>query len=339
MMQVTSTWVQQEEGVIVGAFEKKMGGDGEADINSGKNSTCEGATDDDDPHSEQNGGAIRCTKIVATLPYFAFLELSEVGTPAEEKLGSPPNGSGHSSNSSTACFAKSCLLSAALQILIDRSSKDGWVVSSKDLEFGCLVTDSEDCLHDLNIDGTLPMSQLLLIPTFLSSILCIVQKELLSFCFMGLAPLNKIIDYLPDTHVGYDSCAFFVVMHWEFVSSVLGHANWADSEWAFYGPRMELLNPSHNFTAFDGYGHLRKDDTIPVLLVMQAAQADVFDVSIPFFNPVTVFKTPTLLVPPSLHTTKTCRQGTCDAGANRIIVEDLLPEEASGVHRNCMEAG
>ncbi|KAI6141837.1 hypothetical protein BKA82DRAFT_4018536 [Pisolithus tinctorius] len=78
------------------------------------------------------------------------------------------------------------------------------------------------------------------------------------------------------------------------ICCISGHANWADSEWAFYGPRMELLNPPHKFTAFDDYGHSRKDDTIPVLLVMQAAQADVFDVSVPFFNPITVFKTLTL---------------------------------------------
>ncbi|KAI5998982.1 hypothetical protein F5J12DRAFT_784824 [Pisolithus orientalis] len=107
----------------------------------------------------------------------------------------------------------------------------------------------------------------------------------------------------------------------------------------FYPPKAAISKGSHALVTVVTAGHSRKDDTIPVLWVMQAAQADVFDVGVPFYNPITVIKTLPLLVPLSLNATKTCRQGTCDAGASRFIAEDFLPEEASGFHRNCMEVG
>ncbi|KAI5998948.1 hypothetical protein F5J12DRAFT_784791 [Pisolithus orientalis] len=95
----------------------------------------------------------------------------------------------------------------------------------------------------------------------------------------------------------------------------------------FYPPKSAISKGSHALVTVVTAGHSRKDDTIPVLLVMQAAQADVFDVGVPFYNPITVIKTLPL-----------------DPWSNGLMVpllliKDLLPEEASGFHRNCMEVG
>ncbi|KAI6143672.1 hypothetical protein BKA82DRAFT_28566 [Pisolithus tinctorius] len=83
---------------------------------------------------------------------------------------------------------------------------------------------------------------------------------------------------------------------------------------------MEFLNPSQKFAAFNDHvespaiskvlnivyweshtlvtvvttGHLRKDDTVPVLLLMQDGTADVFDIGVPFSNPIRAFKKLTL---------------------------------------------
>ncbi|KAI6143651.1 hypothetical protein BKA82DRAFT_149688, partial [Pisolithus tinctorius] len=114
----------------------------------------------------------------------------------------------------------------------------------------------------------------------------------------------------------------------------------------------------------------REDDTVPVLLAMQAGGADVFEVGVPFSNPIAAFKTLTLRVCPGVEYATvlgaiTLRWGCscsltcagyyipilncipprhadrvlCDAGASGFVMEDLQPEEVSGFRRKCTEAG
>ncbi|KAI6141863.1 hypothetical protein BKA82DRAFT_30712 [Pisolithus tinctorius] len=123
-----------------------------------------------------------------------------------------------------------------------------------------------------------------------------------------------------------------------------------------FGTTPDLRRPIGK-PRFGHYCHSREDHTVPVLLAMHAGGADVFDVRVPFSSPIAAFKKLSLraldyatmlgtmalgswylysiIHPyPKLHTAKTRRQGTCDAGANAFVMEDLQPEEASDFRRN-----
>ncbi|KAI6141839.1 hypothetical protein BKA82DRAFT_3985688 [Pisolithus tinctorius] len=145
-----------------------------------------------------------------------------------------------------------------------------------------------------------------------------------------------------------------------------------------FGTTPDLRRPIGK-PRFGHYCHSREDHTVPVLLAMHAGGADVFDVRVPFSSPIAAFKKLslrvrslriskgnklvrsskcsrlcndarsnglTVLVPlfsessMSLHGgVRTRRQGTCDAGANAFVMEDLQPEEASDFRRKCTGAG
>ncbi|KAI6130828.1 tryptophan synthase beta subunit-like PLP-dependent enzyme [Pisolithus croceorrhizus] len=132
---------------------------------------------------------------------------------------------------------------------------------------------------------------------------------------------------------------------------------------------------SHALVTFVTAGYPRKDDTVPILLAMQAGGADIIEVGVPFSDPIadgpaiqetnlialqngvdyaTILRqvkearskgltVPVLLMgyynPILAYGEDKAVQDAREAGANGFIMVDLPPEEASGFREKCTNVG